>query len=243
MLTKHIHMEIKRNLDPDLYETFKAYKVILAGGALTSIVTNKTINDYDIYLPSSVDLGEFCKELRGDGVFFTYCTEKSISAMKGVNNIQIIHYSRFESTDDIFKDFDFDCCKAVYKFENDELIIHPNFILSNSRRLLTLSGKTLFPLKSLERVHKYQKRGYTVEPSTLVKLGMICGEHKIDSWDKLNSELGGMYGLRLKSDLPEFSLDYALNNFDNLFELSQNMDCKLFQSLTGIDLEKSDYLF
>lgn len=56
--TKRQHALIKKFIDPDLYEILANMDAYLAGGAISSLFTNRKINDFDIYFQKEGDVHE-----------------------------------------------------------------------------------------------------------------------------------------------------------------------------------------
>lgn len=56
----HEYKKLKRLFQPNIYKILQDLDVTLAGGALTSLFTNRDINDLDIYFKSYEDFEEFC---------------------------------------------------------------------------------------------------------------------------------------------------------------------------------------
>lgn len=49
-------LKIKQMLGSEVYDTLKETKCVLAGGAITSLFTNREINDFDLYFTSKESL-------------------------------------------------------------------------------------------------------------------------------------------------------------------------------------------
>lgn len=203
----------------DLYELLKEKNAIIAGGVITSIVSGQDINDIDIYFRSEEDF----KEVLGtvyQNYFLTLCfaTEKSATLTNGESHIQLIRYRWFKDVEDIFSDFDFTCCMGAFDLKTEEVILHKDMMKDIAARRLIFTGNTKFPISTLGRINKYQTRGYSINRNNLMKIGYCCSNVNIESWDDVENQIGGMYGLIMDKDkLPPFSLEYLFNNLESIF--------------------------
>lgn len=171
----------------------RAYHIIVAGGAITSIFTNSDINDVDMYFRSKRDLSDFlCNEMDSNWVIAH--TDKAFLFKQNNIKIQAIHFKYFETADDIFDTFDFTVCMGAYDFDKEEFVLHKDFIKHNAARILRFNAGTAFPIVSALRIQKYEKKGYTISKSEYLRIMLTIANCKISSYEKLKSQMGGMYG-------------------------------------------------
>lgn len=194
----------------------------VAGGAITSIYTNKEIMDFDIYPKSD--------EALRDAIYWAYeqngywCVDHSSRAMtfakgeKGENpNIQIMHFDTFETADKIFDAFDFTICMGAYDLDEEKFVLHENFLEHCSQRFLSFNRNTRYPYASARRVKKYEDRGYTIGMIEFQKIILACTANPITSWDQLREQIGGVYGEAITiPDGEEFSTDAMWKALDTL---------------------------
>lgn len=185
----------------------------VAGGAVTSIYTNKPINDFDIY-PKS-------EEALRDAILWAYedsgywCVDHSSRAMtfangdKGENpNIQIMHFDTFETAEKIFECFDFTVCMGAYDLDEGKFVLHEQFLEHCSQRFISFNRNTRYPYASARRVKKYEERGYTIGTIEFQKILLSCAAKPITTWDDLKEQIGGVYGEAITiPDDEEFSAD------------------------------------
>lgn len=171
----------------------------VAGGAVTSIYTNKPINDFDLYPKSDEALVEAIRWLHEDSGY--WCVDHSSRAMtfangaKGENpNIQIMHFDTFETADKIFEAFDFTVCMGAYDLDESKFILHDMFLEHCSQRFLSFNRATRFPYASARRVKKYEDRGFTIGMIEFQKIILACAAKPITSWHDLKEQIGGVYG-------------------------------------------------
>lgn len=208
-------------LGEELVDMFKRYNVIIAGGLVTSLFTNKDINDVDVYFRSQDDAIGLISELYEDTQFVVAHTKKATLFAIGEVSIQTIHFDYFRDVSDVFNAFDFTVCMGAYDFKNESFHLHKDFLKHNSQRLLKFNKDTAFPLISLLRVQKYEDKGYEISKPEMFRIAMTCMNLDINSYDELKEQLGGMYGVnydKLFNDVEdeEFSLDNAIDKIQDL---------------------------
>lgn len=212
---KYVKNKIKELLG-NFFQPLKDAKAIIAGGCLTSLYSNKEINDIDIYFRSREELKTVLTGVLDDSdEWITFYTKKSVSlALNNGTKVQLINYSYFDTPQSVFNDFDFTCCMCAYDLATDEIVMDPRFIYDLAKRVLMFNGGTKFPIKSLSRVDKYQKKGFTISSYNLMKIGTACTKLNIRDWDEFEDQFGGVYGMKLADNLPEFNIDIAINDLE-----------------------------
>ena len=192
------------------------YNCFIAGGAITSVFTNKEINDIDIYFRSKNDLRDFVTENK---LFIVYATDKSFTFKVDDTIFQAIYFDYFEKAEDIFERFDFTVCMGAYDFLEDNFILYKDFLRHNSQKVLRVNTTTDYPIISALRVDKYKKKGYSISKGEFIKILMIINKLKIESFQDFKSHCGGMYG----------------DNFDKAFESVENEDFDMNKALDKLD--------
>lgn len=176
-----------------LYYVLKRYKVFLAGGAITSLFTNKEINDLDIYFRSKEELSDFLyEEMRGNWVVAH--TAKAFLFKYQNLKVQAIYFRYFDKAEDIFKTFDFTVCMGAFDFEQEKFVLHDDFLKHNSQRILKFNPDTAFPIISALRVDKYKKKGYYISKCEFLRVMLTILDTNIDNYENLKAQMGGMYG-------------------------------------------------
>ena len=167
----------------------------VAGGALTSIYTNKPINDYDIYPKSKKAMLKACEWALDNKYWVAYISDRALTFARGEDDVlQIITFSFYKKAKDIFKDFDFTINMAAIDLDSGKEHFDKNFLKHNSQRFLKFNSRTKFPYASAMRVNKYQERGYTIGNAEYFKILLACQKVNISSWEELKSQIGGIYG-------------------------------------------------
>lgn len=200
--------------------TNKLGGLYIAGGSLSSLATNREINDIDCYFPSKVALVEAIRYMRDDlGAWCTFISDKSISwsveTEMGRVAFQFIYYGFYSSAHEIFNEFDFTICMAAYESISDSIVSDENFLLHNSQRHLEFNQNTKFPIISGLRVKKYEDRGYSISRRNFLKIMLAINEVKMNSWEDFRNQCGNLYGLNYLNDedIPDapFSVDAAFD--------------------------------
>ncbi len=186
-------------LGEDLINQLKKHKVFIAGGAITSLFCNRDINDIDIYFRDESSLLSLVEEFWDDNLYIVSHTKKAtqynFSYMKNDIPIQLIHFKYFNSPEDIFKTFDYTVCMGCFDFNTEEFVLHDDFLKHNSQRLLKFNSDTEYPIVSLLRVQKYEKRGYVISKPEFIRIILTCMNTEINSYEELKDQIGGMYGM------------------------------------------------
>lgn len=248
-------------IDP---EVLKEFSVILAGGALTSIVTNREINDFDFYFSSNEDLLGFLHHLCDEGFFVKFFSDKSVTLCHYVPGkedpviVQLIFYKLFDNAQDLFSTFDFTINKCAIEFKTESVVCADNFMLHNSSRYLEYSMGSSFPILSLFRIKKYEERGYSISKSQLLKIIIDIRSLEINSWDDLSQHIGSGYkqemldtsGVRNKEFTEENLIEFLNSEGEGFIKNSDSIDVvkywnvDLFEELvTGQIKESNDYEF
>lgn len=224
--------------DP-LVTLFKQCNVIVAGGAITSIFCNREVVDIDVYVRSEKDLVALVTRLYKD--YYVLChTSKATLFINREPQVQVIHIGYFESAEDIFVNFDFTVCMGAYDFSIETFVLHPDFLLHNSQRIMEFNGDTKFPLMSALIVQKYKDKGYGISKAEFLKIIIACMDLQVTSYAQLKEHLGGMYGFnmdKLFDETKEFSLKDAMAQLSNLY-LSDDY----YKEPTKLPFESVDYL-
>jgi hypothetical protein len=205
----------------DILDILENSNAFIAGGAIRSIFCGEDISDIDVYFRTKEDALNFIIEV---SVLSTsiFISEKSYTSYHaGDKNlcIQSIYFDYFDSPKEIFDSFDFTCCMGAYDTKDGEFYFNDRFLADNCKKEIHINSGTKFPIISLSRIIKYQKKGYKVQPSEVIKLGVACTKLDINAWEDFISHCGGMYGgitISEEAKKKEFSIDLAFE------EISRN---------------------
>ena len=143
--------KLKRELG-DLYDTFLDYECYLAGGAITSIFTNKDINDYDIFFKHKEDIVRF---LNKESYGTNFKSDYAITIAKNGKTIQLIYKHEYPIAQDVLNSFDFSVCMGCYDFSTEEFVLGDALLEDLASKTIHFNPKTDSPIMSLIRVKKY----------------------------------------------------------------------------------------
>jgi hypothetical protein len=206
----------------DLAELMKTHKCFIAGGAITSIFTGAEINDLDVYFRDEKSCVAFVKHCWEDSIGrVNMLTKKSILMRSNDQDVQLIHFDYFNTAQDIFNTFDFTACMGAFDFSTEQFVLHDDFMKHNSQRILKFNKETAFPIISLLRVQKYNKKQYSISKPEFLRIAMKCMTLKINTVEELKNHLGGMYGINYDKiikfeDGEEFSLDKVIDKIADI---------------------------
>lgn len=202
---------------------------VRSGGAITSLFTNKEINDFDVYLTSKEGLSSVFGQIFGVveedfiapyDLIAKFATKRSMLCVsRGQQKVQLIHYKIHENVQSIFDSFDFEHVMGAFDFATEEFVLHENFLKSNSQRLMQFNPGTDFPITSMMRTTKYRERGYTISKAQMLRIAFTIANKQYDSWEKVKSEVSGLYGISpedLFDETKPFSLKEVVLQLDKV---------------------------
>ncbi|WP_235887841.1 hypothetical protein [Neobacillus paridis] len=227
-------------LGKELVDDLKRNKAFIAGGTITSLFSNKEINDVDVYFRNEESVLKFLSDIWHDGRYVVSHTKKATQLMYGDVNLQAIHFNYFNSPEEIFNTFDFTTCMGCFDFNKEQFVLHPDFLKHNSQRILKFNSDTAFPIVSLLRVQKYEKKGFTISKPEFIRIILTCMNLDINTYGELKEQLGGLYGVnydKLFEDIAddEFSLQDAIDKIANIA-----LDEDYFKEPVSIQFNKLD---
>lgn len=209
-------------LGTHLVNLFKEQGVFIAGGTISSLFSNREINDIDVYFRNEDSLTEIIEAVWEDGGdWINALTEKALLVRVSDMEVQFIHFKYFEKAEDIFQSFDYSVCMGAFDFQTEEFVLHEDFLKHNSQRILKFNKNTDFPIVSLLRVHKYKEKGYNISKPEFLRVALKCMDMKINTVEELKMHLGGMYGVNYDKLIQleegeEFSIDLVLDKISNI---------------------------
>lgn len=196
--------KLKSACDDELWDILECNNAFIAGGAITSVMTNKPINDIDVYFRSDTDFTRVLLDVFSVGPDNAYSkafvwafnvTDKSIMLKSGDKLVQFITYKYFTDPWALFESYDFTINMGAYDMKKEDWVFHQDFFRHNSQRYLHFNPNTDYPIVSALRVQKYKERGYSISKAQMLKILMTVSDLKIHSWNEFKDHVGGMYGM------------------------------------------------
>jgi hypothetical protein len=199
----------------EIFDSLKANKLVLAGGAITSLFSAARVNDLDFYMEdlSKKDaavafLSKFFKEppyISENCITFKRKSSKSRKAW----TVQLI--TRFSgSPEELFDNFDFTITTGAYQFSKDRFQFGDRFFTDIASRRLTYLGRSKYPICALFRTKKYQERGYKLPGSTVMHISLSIVRLEITTYKELKQQLLGIDTIYLQDLLNNEKYDEAL---------------------------------
>ena len=234
---------LERYMGEELVDLCKASNAIIAGGAITSIFTDKEINDLDVYFRTFEDMEVFIRNAYGETSSLAtnldldlpeahlWCishTPRSILFTCGERKVQVIHFKLFpEGPNEIFQSFDFTMNMGSFDFGQNMFVFGDRFLSDVSKRRLEFNQNTDYPIISTLRVGKYTARGFKISKKTMFQLALAVNKLSINTWEELEDQLSGFYGVDV-SELFDKSKDFSLDSaIDMLDEVQEDFDHKV----------------
>lgn len=179
--------ELRKRLNEKSIEALKKNNASLIGGAITSLFSDRPINDFDIYFSKDYRIN-YAKHTINDQLKIKYESDRAITFEE---DIQLI--KAFTGTDkQIFDRFDFTINMGGYSFKHERFFFHKSFFPHLAQRKLFINPKIRYPFNTLLRVNKYLKRGYTIENASLIVLGLLISRLKFETYGDLDGEIQGV---------------------------------------------------
>lgn len=222
---------IKKSLGGDLVQILEESEAVLAGGAITSLMTNKEISDYDIYFKNKKGFGHVLRDifdLNKDSLISNFSvrivgsTDKSIYTSYDAEEptVQFVLFNLFErGAIDIFNSFDFTVCMFAYDFRQGRMYAHEDAMKHVGQRHLHFHEGTAFPLMSLLRFEKYREKGYKTSQKEIIKAALAVADVGYNDWKDLEAELSSMYGVDVSKMFDKekpFSLSEAIQQISQV---------------------------
>jgi len=226
MYTKEKYI-LTKPITPNLIDFFKINKCIVAGGTITSIFSNKKINDYDIYFSNPENLHFLFSNAKNKfqieehihtalnfntqniPIKVLFISDCAISVNIDGLKFQFIHLPEFIKTNpkEIIDKFDFTVCMGAYSFSQQTFILNENFSKHLAQRILVFNTNSDYPFSSLYRTVKYLRKGFAISGVEMLKIGLKCHSIKIDNLKDLKKQIMGVDVILLKQLLDQMESD------------------------------------
>jgi len=188
-LLHNIPIKLRRKLTEE--------NVYIAGGAVTSVFSRKPVFDYDLYF---TDFDNYISVKRWFDIRLEADIELIISTdtadtYKYKDKVyQLIYGVDFinESITKVVGKFDFTVCMGMYSMKHGFFILHEDFIRHIAERVLEYNPLSEYPFASLIRTIKYQKKGYVITPSQMVRLALKTHSIPLNNLADLRKQLMGI---------------------------------------------------
>lgn len=152
-----IKQKLKEKIDSACLDYLKTKRAYIAGGALTSALTNRRINDYDIYFRTLEECKEAIEHFSKDPNYIIVATTDNAITFEnkklGGLYVQLIQKEGMinECVYDTISKFDFTINMAAYDTIGDTVIAHVDFYKDNMQRNLVFNEDIQYPITSIHR--------------------------------------------------------------------------------------------
>jgi hypothetical protein len=244
--TKRQYTYLKKIFDEGFFKLLGECNAFVAGGAISCLFTDRPINDFDIFFPSSDEIDKATDYLKKTSNWHSeFCSNLSITyknqnpiAMNDpceygktivIGNVKLQIVTAFRGdVKTIFNTFDFFCCMGAFQFSNSEFVFDPYFFNDNMSRTLRYNYEgAANPLTTMFRVEKYKKYGYTLPMEEMMKIVFAIKNIKLATMSDMRAFLRmlppGVYKKVLIGELIEKPLAAICKNFNNP-EMKQKYD-------------------
>jgi hypothetical protein len=147
----------------------------VAGGAVRDwFSSSKITSDVDLWFKNVDDANKTVEKLRSEFGEPMFESDGVVNFAIRKHKIQIIRRVFFQTPEDVLNYFDFTIsCAAV---STVEVIVHPQFFSDLCRRRLNIANLP-HPRTTLNRVLKYERKGFRICPDEMNKL--VRAVHKL----------------------------------------------------------------
>ena len=206
---------LERFIPTALLEVLSENNCWVAGGAVTSIFTDKPINDVDVYFRNAAELEIVMNFVKSKPLAMSIIcrTNRALTFWCQGVVVQLVFFKYFDTAEGLFNSFDFVACMGAFDVATRSFILHEEFLTDLSSKTLHVNPTTDYPIISLSRLRKYELKGWSVPVFERLKLVLAITTLNIHSWESLRLHLGGMYGLNyeaLDSTKAPFSITKAI---------------------------------
>lgn len=212
MKNKQVAKRLLNKFDRNIFNKLVETNGYIAGGAILSSFTKNKINDYDLYFRNLDDMKLFIDKLNPIDKEFIWVdykqrikirkiAEKNPVIIMKTNNAKTILFNEQiyqvitafqEEPNDLFRYFDYTVCMGAYDPKSDQFILHEQFLPDVMAKQLHFNIGTEYPLASMLRLLKYQKKGYTISGVEVIKLGLAVHNLEIKTFADLKYHLMGI---------------------------------------------------
>lgn len=187
----------------------------VAGGSVLSMLSKTPVSDFDLYPKTKKDSDSTIVDLLSDGYLESYSklaltfksnshtlADKRLNPEQRRSIFQVMAMEHCQTVEEIFDAFDFTICMAVQDGDTGEVFIHKDFTADVASKTLRFHPGTRYPLASLRRVIKYQKKGYSISSAQMARIALTCSRQieRMRDWSDLSMAMGGFYGKRFEFD-------------------------------------------
>ena len=157
------------HIDNDVLNILSKNNAIIAGGALTSLILDEKINDFDIWFSNEKDYEKAINDMSN----LDYGLKKSITKHITINAItftiqnkkyQIINPFRysFGGVNEIINQFDFTCVMCGVDISKKQMVYNERFFNDIKTKQIVINKGLRAPASLIGRVIKYTKKGYMI---------------------------------------------------------------------------------
>jgi hypothetical protein len=210
-------MTLRSLLTPALYTLFEE-NCFFAGGTFYSLITKSKINDFDVFFNTEQAKNEFVTlyEKEYGRTHNSYKTQNAFTFKNGSlpAPVQFIHF-QVGSPKEVISRFDFVHCQNYFVPKTQE--IHFTSYIDTVHGYLMVNIDATYPLKGLERMGNFLKRGFTIEPYQCLLLAKLINQLDM-SEENLKDQLRGMYSEDMLEDLKKDEHKFKAKSDKKYFE-------------------------
>lgn len=156
------------------------YNYWLAGGAITSHLTNTEINDFDLY---SNDPTQFIRDLQ----LICPIVDKNLYSYDFIFEGRKIQVTDHPYRDPIRTLYNYDFTVCCIAFDGSNIYYAEEFWDDIHSKTLRFRKNNIHPLTAFERLVKYSKRGFNPTSESMLRVAKDLCKHGY-AWDKITTD-------------------------------------------------------
>lgn len=212
---KKANDEFTKLFNSEELKTVAMNNSFITGGAITSLLLDEDVNDYDIYFKNSDELLKVLKSLLPSEITYDvsdyrvkilkqnsvieqhvingytlFITDNAVTISSSEYTFQLI--TRFVGNpEEIHSNFDFVHTHCYYLPSINKLVLKENAMKAILTRELHYTGSK-YPLASIIRTRKFIERGWTVNAGQYLKMAVQLNEFDLKDREVLREQLTGV---------------------------------------------------
>jgi hypothetical protein len=236
----HLHSSVPGVDSCNIFGQLRDNRMMLCGGAINSVFTNREVNDLDFYMEDNSHQVNITK------MFQSYGFEPAVTTLNAITfkrkseksskvwTIQLI--TRFVGKpQEIFDWFDFTITHGCYQFSEGRFVLGNRFLPDLSKRKLVYSGSSQYPICAMYRTKKYVDRGYTLSGATIMHICLAIVQLKITNYKELKEQLMGIDTMYLRGLLESKEPTAPVNYGEFIYEAFKAID-----AITGVTVAEEE---
>lgn len=194
----YVYDRIVKAADNEQLQDLLLNHAYIVGGSIASILQQQEPRDYDIYFIDEASVKKFEKLKHNLYMKHKYKSKQAdtyqltLKGDKPTKKVEIQFITKYSGLPlEVIKRFDFVHCMNYYIPKTKEHFLYSlNTVLTKE---LVFNKNAAYPINALKRISKFLLRGYTIDDSEYMQIGMAISKLKLDNDKVFTDQSNGMY--------------------------------------------------